>query len=160
MKVERSLSSLNLGQQSIFNLGMGINLVMGALDVYKGLTTPGDFVMVQTLFMRLAGPMFTVGNVFRQAEETNVDLQELHRTLNRKPQFTEKEDAKEFTLKEGGMKIKNLHFSHYIPDGDTVLKKTLLKNFNLEIEPGTTNAIVGSSGFGKTTFFNLLFRIY
>lgn len=36
----------------------------------------------------------------------------------------------------------------------------LLKNFSLEIEPGTTNAIVGSSGFGKTTLFNLLFRIY
>jgi ABC-type multidrug transport system fused ATPase/permease subunit len=36
----------------------------------------------------------------------------------------------------------------------------LLKNFDLVIKPGTTNAIVGSSGFGKTTLFNLLFRIY
>jgi ABC-type multidrug transport system fused ATPase/permease subunit len=30
----------------------------------------------------------------------------------------------------------------------------------LDIKPGTTNAIVGSSGFGKTTLFNLLYRIY
>ena len=36
----------------------------------------------------------------------------------------------------------------------------LLKDFSLELAPGTTNAIVGSSGFGKTTLFNLLFRIY
>jgi len=35
-----------------------------------------------------------------------------------------------------------------------------LNNFSLDIKPGTTNAIVGSSGFGKTTLFNLLFRIY
>lgn len=36
----------------------------------------------------------------------------------------------------------------------------LFKDFNLKIEPGTTNAIVGSSGFGKTTMLYLMFRIY
>lgn len=36
----------------------------------------------------------------------------------------------------------------------------MLNDFSLEIEPGTTNAIVGPSGFGKTTLFNLLLRIY
>jgi ABC-type multidrug transport system fused ATPase/permease subunit len=42
-----------------------------------------------------------------------------------------------------------------------VLKEKLLfQNFDLKIEPGTTNAIVGQSGFGKTTLLNLLFRIY
>ena len=35
-----------------------------------------------------------------------------------------------------------------------------MNNFSLNIIPGTTNAIIGSSGFGKTTLFNLLFRIY
>jgi ABC-type multidrug transport system fused ATPase/permease subunit len=36
----------------------------------------------------------------------------------------------------------------------------LFDDFSLEIEPGTSNAIVGASGFGKTTLFNLLLRIY
>jgi len=36
----------------------------------------------------------------------------------------------------------------------------LFQNFDLKIEPGTTNAIVGRSGLGKTTLMHLLFRIY
>lgn len=39
-------------------------------------------------------------------------------------------------------------------------ERLLFKDFSLNIEPGTTNAIVGQSGFGKTTLLNLLYRIY
>jgi len=31
---------------------------------------------------------------------------------------------------------------------------------NITFEPGTTNAIVGPSGFGKTTILHLIFRMY
>ena len=36
----------------------------------------------------------------------------------------------------------------------------LFKDLNLKIEPGTTNAIVGPSGFGKTTMLHLLYRMF
>ena len=39
-------------------------------------------------------------------------------------------------------------------------QKMLFQNFNLTIKPGTTNAIVGQSGFGKTTLLSLLFRMF
>lgn len=38
--------------------------------------------------------------------------------------------------------------------------RQLFDGFSLEIEPGSQNGIVGSSGFGKTTLFNLLYRLY
>ena len=38
--------------------------------------------------------------------------------------------------------------------------KYLFQNFDLKIQAGTTNAIVGPSGFGKTSMLHLLFRIY
>lgn len=41
-----------------------------------------------------------------------------------------------------------------------VKERVILKNFDLKIKPGTTNAIVGPSGFGKTTLFYLLLRAY
>jgi ABC-type multidrug transport system fused ATPase/permease subunit len=39
-------------------------------------------------------------------------------------------------------------------------KVYLFKDLTLDFEPGTTNAIVGPSGFGKTTILHLLFRMY
>ena len=38
--------------------------------------------------------------------------------------------------------------------------KYLFQNLDLKIKAGTTNAIVGPSGFGKTSMLHLLFRIY
>jgi ABC-type multidrug transport system fused ATPase/permease subunit len=86
--------------------------------------------------------------------------------LNSKPKIIESPDAKDFEYKSGGIKFKDLSFKHITgteekEDGKVgVNNRQLLNDFNLEIEPGTSNAIVGSSGFGKTTLFNLLFRIY
>jgi ABC-type transport system involved in Fe-S cluster assembly fused permease/ATPase subunit len=50
MKVQYSLSNLNIGQQAIFNFGMATNLALAVYDVGTGRLTPGDFVMVQALF--------------------------------------------------------------------------------------------------------------
>ena len=80
--------------------------------------------------------------------------------------MTEKKDAKDFEFKKGKIRFDNVNFRHAQFEENKDKKasieknKMLLKNFSLEIEPGTTNAIVGSSGFGKTTLFNLLYRLY
>jgi ATP-binding cassette subfamily B protein len=49
--VQKTLSKLNIGQAVIFTTGLSINLAMAAHDVSTGLLTPGDFVMIQALFM-------------------------------------------------------------------------------------------------------------
>ncbi len=54
---------------------------------------------------------------------------------------------------DGWVNVNNLCFS-YSP------KQKLIENFNLEVAPGSTVAIVGPTGCGKTTFINLLMRFY
>ena len=102
-----------------------------------------------------------------------VDVEGLYYLLNTKSQLVEKENAKEFEFKKGEIEFKNLYFSHFFIEEDSdiedgkdqdeaelkVRERVILNDFNLRIEPGTTNAIVGPSGFGKTTLFNLLMRI-
>ena len=74
------------------------------------------------------------------------------------------EGKNEFQFKKGEVEFQDLGFKHYMfskEESEEVMREKLLfQNFNLKIEPGTTNAIVGQSGFGKTTLLNLLFRIY
>ena len=44
--VQKSLSTLNIGQGLIFTAGLTLNLMMAAYDVSMGILTPGDFVMI------------------------------------------------------------------------------------------------------------------
>ncbi len=77
-------------------------------------------------------------------------MEDLFFMLKQRPVVQEKPDAKEFEYKQGQITFENLGFKHYIPvtnsDGDKPKEfeqKLLFQNFDLNIEPGTTNAIVG-----------------
>lgn len=69
------------------------------------------------------------------------------------PELPDKADATELENVKGSVEINNLYFS-YNPD------RELLKNVNINVEPGKTVAIVGPTGCGKTTLINLLMRFY
>jgi len=56
---------------------MSANLGMAAYDVSTGFFTPGDFVLIQAYFMQLAGPLFNMGTLFREVEQSQVDLEDL-----------------------------------------------------------------------------------
>jgi len=131
---------------------------MAAYHVSTGAMTPGDFVMIQAYFMQLSGPLFNMGTLFREVAQSQVDVEDLFYMLKQKPLVSEKPDAVDFQYKKGEISFNNLTFGH--PTEDPKDMQLLFKDFNLKIEPGTTNAIVGSSGFGKTTMLYLMFRIY
>lgn len=87
----------------------------------------------------------------------------------------EKSDAQNFQFKRGEIEFRDVSFGHNRslskdaslseqasqsePSKDENINY-LFENFNLKIEAGSTNAIVGPSGFGKTSMLHLLFRIY
>ena len=65
----------------------------------------------------------------------------------------ERNDPKEYVCKGGKIEFKNVHFSFKPQKKDA---KYLFKDLNLVIEPHKQTALVGPSGFGKTTIFNLI----
>ena len=112
--VQRSLGELNVGQTCIFSAGLTLNLLMAAHGVSTGQMTPGDFVMIQALFMQLSGPLFNMGTFFRTVDQSSVDVEDLFFMLNQKPVVKEIEGARDFDYKSGTIEFKNLGFKHYI----------------------------------------------
>mmetsp|Transcript_14140 Transcript_14140/g.24009 ORF Transcript_14140/g.24009 Transcript_14140/m.24009 type:complete len:222 (-) Transcript_14140:617-1282(-) len=160
----------NIGQYTIYDIGLTVVSLIAAAEFFSGVMTVGQFINVQGLFFQLRPVLIWQGWYMRQFAQTTNDVRDLFHMLKSEPIVREKDDAQPFEYKEGRLKFNNLTFKHYFATeseegGDSssmlqVKERVLLNDFNLEVEPGTTNAIVGPSGFGKTTLFNLLFRIY
>ncbi len=74
--------------------------------------------------------------------------------IDTKISIREDENSKNLTIKDASISFKNINFSYPSSDQHAV------KNLNLVIKGGSTAALVGHSGAGKSTIFNLLPRFY
>ena len=169
--MERTLRKQYIAQTLIYDTGLILNFVLSMVDVFAGRMSPGRFIMMQTLFLQFGATIYWMGWYMREFAKTTVDVRDLFHMLKTEPIIEEKADAKDFEYKSGGIQFKNLSYAHYIAeeqptdlehpspaehDSFKIKKKQLMDGFDLNIEPGTTNAIVGPSGFGKTTLFNCI----
>ena len=74
--------------------------------------------------------------------------------IDTKISIREDENSNNLTIKDASISFKNVNFSYPSSDQHAV------KNLNLVIKGGSTAALVGHSGAGKSTIFNLLPRFY
>ena len=76
--------------------------------------------------------------------------------LEQKSKIVEKPNAFPLKFEGGDIEFKNVKYA-YLKDENN--KELLLDGLSLKINKGTHNAIVGPSGFGKSTLFNMIFRL-
>jgi len=152
-KTWTSLGWLNFGQTVIFSIGMLICMVMSALAVQRGEQTLGDFVLINMFLMQLAMPLNFIGFVYREIRQGLTDIEAMFDLLGVDPEITDKQAAKDLTVREGAIKFNDVNFCY---DSD----RPILKNVSFDVPAGKTVAIVGPSGAGKSTISRLLFRFY
>ena len=128
-------------------------LWMGGLHVIEQEITLGDFVAFSVYLMMLVRPMITLGFIVNTFERGAASMERIQAILDEKPEIFDDEQVK-WGIKniKGEIEFRNLNFNY--PDGTPVLN-----NINLKIERGTTLAIVGGTGSGKSTLVNLIPRI-
>jgi ATP-binding cassette subfamily B protein len=135
---------VGLGQSFIVSACQLIILVLAGKQVEYGNMTVGDFVLVNTYFMQLYGPLNTLGMSYRMIKQSFIDLENMFDILAIKPEIVDDEDAIDFEPTSGEIVFDNVRFK-YNDD------KEVLKGITFTVPSGKQFAIVGPSGGGKTT---------
>lgn len=148
-----SLTLLNVGQGIIISGGLIAVLLMGANGVADGRFTIGEFVLINSLLIQIYIPLNFLGFVYREIKQALVDMEKMFMLIAKNPEIKDKEDAEDLKIATGEISFENVCF-HYNDD------RQILNNVSFTVKGGTTTAVVGSSGAGKSTISRILFRFY
>jgi ATP-binding cassette subfamily B protein len=139
----------------ISNIAYALVVIVGGY--LAGLPNPlliGDitaFVQYQRSFVN---PILNIANIVNQLQSAIAGAERIFRVLDEEEELNEVLE-RDYLLEDtkGHVELKNVDFSYS--------KETeLIKDLNLEVDPGKQIAIVGHTGAGKTTLVNLLMRFY
>lgn len=134
-------------------LGVAVLLWLGGVRVVEGQITLGDFVSFNAYLMMFIRPMITFGFIVNTFERGAASMDRIRRILDVQPEIADGETVRrDIKAIHGDIEFRNLNFAY--PHGEPVLK-----NINLKIPRGSTVAIVGATGSGKTTLINFIPRI-
>ena len=153
IRTRESLSLLNVGQAAVITVGVTAMLILAALDIRDGAMTVGDFVVVNTYLMQLAIPLNMLGTVYREIRQALVDMENLFALIDEQPDVADSPQAAPLRVGNGAIAFHNVLFGYETG-------RRILKDVSFSVAPGTTTAIVGPTGSGKSTLCRLLLRFY
>jgi ATP-binding cassette subfamily B protein len=143
----------------------------GHLAINGGLTV-GTLLAITALLARLYGPLTALSNVRIDVMTSLVSFERVFEVLDLEPMVKDRSGAIALKSSKGKIEFKNVDFSYpnaqeislasleSVAKAETVTSGIVLKGLTFTVEPGTTTALVGPSGAGKTTISALIPRLY
>lgn len=138
--------------QAVPALGQVAMLALGGWLATRGQITLGTFVAFSTYLAQLVGPVRMLAMVLTIGQQARAGVERVLELIDTEP--TLQDGTKELPADaEASVEFDDVSFAY--EDG-----RTVLEGFSLEMRPGETVAVVGSSGSGKSTVSLLLPRFY
>jgi len=129
-----------------------IVLLLGSYFVVLGGLTVGLLLAMRTYVVQLMTPITQLAELSNQLAQAKIALDRIHEELNAPSDYTNERGLRLPTIR-GEVTFSNLCFE-YEPN------KPVLRYLNLHVQPGQNVALVGQTGCGKSTIFNLLYRFW
>ena len=134
-------------------LGLAALLFVGGRQAIRGSISVGDFVAFYGYVLMLTSPMRMLGIALGMAQRAVASGARVFEVLDREPRITAAPGAPELPAGGGRVELRGVTFGY---DGG----EPVLRDIDLDVEPGRTVAVVGPTGSGKTTLVMLIPRLY
>jgi ATP-binding cassette subfamily B protein len=143
----------------ILGVSMIITLLAGGHLVIAHRISVGQFVAFNTYMVLLTWPIIAVGwvvNIFQRGTASVKRIDELMRAVPVIDDSSADPTIQADTVLQGEIEFRDLNFSY----GETSSDSSVLRGISLKIPAGSSLAIVGPTGSGKSTLVNLITRLY
>ncbi len=137
----------------INNISLSLVSVFGALLYLAGSISLGNISSFVLYSRKFSGPINEMANILSELQSACAAAERVFRLLDEPVEKLDEPDAIELRNVHGDVEMSHVRFG-YTPE------KIIIKDLNLKAPAGSTVAIVGHTGAGKTTLINLLMRFY
>src|ERR1700722_626228 len=144
----------------ILGLALAVTLLVGGHEVLSHRISIGDFVAFNTYMVMLTWPVIALGWVVNLWQRGTASIVRINELLSDKPTIDDAvaDNSIPGDLKlRGEIEFRNLNFSY---SGADAARSEVLHSLSLKVPAGSSLAIVGPTGSGKSTLVNLIPRLY
>ncbi len=156
VRATNSLTLLNALQSGIMSLGLALMAVMAGWEASKGRMGPGDVMAAVLIMINLYAPLNILGFAYREIRQSFIDMEAMLDLRRQAPDVAEAPDARalpDAPAGQGGEVVFDaVSFRHGA-------RSEGISEVSFRARPGTTVALVGPSGAGKTTLVRLSLRL-
>ena len=139
----------------LVGLSIIITIYIGGLKVIRGEMTIGTLTAFMTYLSLLIWPMIAFGWVTNMWQQGSASMKRLAKIFDTVPNIQDgPETDHNITSIEGEIEFRRMNFKHETAQSDT------LQSIDLKVPKGSTLAIVGYTGSGKSSLINLIPRLY
>jgi ATP-binding cassette subfamily B protein len=157
MKTDRALEKYLL--KAYFFQGLWVFILISFMLAgliygrHHGFVTIGDFALILTLSSAIASSIFNIGEAILQFSKGAGYCRQALDIIVEPHEIVDKPEATELKVTQGKVVFENVHFQYQGTE-------PLFENKTVIIEPGQKVGLVGHSGSGKSTFVNLILRLF